>query len=1567
MKSFKKVLSVVLALSMVLTMMTTINVSAADGDTNADIIYEDFGDGFVIDNTNKTITTDTEGLSITADAGFYEFSPAVNNGALEIKGFSKYKNVEGTSSASAKVMFPKVTEGKVEVSLDLSTTRTGMTNWFSTLGAFLCIGDSETGDRAAELHARGMTTNADAYPSEIYLASASGSRGTTDNVIGTLTSVMERITYVFDFTNHTYDVIYGGEEIKGIPFKNTDITGIDCIEFRVGTSQTANQNIDILADNLTVVKNPEDHQSTITFEGVDGIDPVTTTYGRGVTLPVPEVPGIIFRHWNDENGNALGHEYVMTDDVTLTAETRAIAEPIYEDFGSDFVIDNANKTITTGTAGLTVTAHDKIFALNKLAVTDEGLKVPNPSGDGDNKDVTFTFDPIAEGVTEISFDLNVYAVGISHNSTLGLLKGTQADGVTVKDANQSFSSPAQTGASGFNIFFGDKLIAPQGKKFRATYIIDFTNNTIETLVDGESIDTRAIKNNVTSIDTLTFFDNWNPDAYYIDNLTIVKDTEYNQSTITFEGVDGIDPITTTYGREVILPLPEVEGKIFGGWIDENGEEYAGKVLLTDDMTLTADIRDISVFRETFDNFKIDYANKKITTDSGFTVSAHENAFADPANLAVEDGALKVIGMDSGQKTGYDTDVYFDFPAIISGTAKISLDINPIRWGTSGGHNGGIFAIGDENMTYFSNQSVNPASQNSIACIENSTSAFGKGLVLNGTGLKAKWTGEWVKVEFIITMPEGDTPGSYDVYIDGVLAAEDVAFNNQLESISRIIICQNPNNFEGFIRNSNNYFDNITLIENIEANSKKITFVDADNGTEDVKSVALYGDLAMPIPTPVNGRIFLGWFTAENGGIQLTADMLKNIAADATYYARFRDRVNLKETFGDDFTINREGASATAETTSGFDITLGADAIYPGVVDKTEDGAIALHGNYDVTSNSEKYSKDEDAKRADLYLDFPDIRKGSGKTYISFKIKKGLFWNPANNSGHNPTVFAIGNEGITDGNSYGGTSIIAYKSENKSGDVSGTYIKDYKTGNVTALDGSNFNKIEFLIDMDNNTYKMAVNGEWTEDMAFLSDLDVINRIAFPQTPQRYRNNNFFVDDVTVIESYDATTDAAGKHLVQFKNIDGTMLYFYEVEDGQMAVYPNEAPTYTAEDGIYTFKGWDKSLANITAPTIFTAQYNVEKYTYTVTFYDQNGAVIGEAQTVIHGESAIAPEAPAVDGYTFKGWDKAFNNVKSNLDVYAQYEANGTTEPDPEPPVEEKPYNFITEIEPMSLADAAAITGDNEADLEGFYAWKVSYSIDGIQFSKSGSARKGYTGNVLNSTQLRLQFRNGDVYEYAMPIEGASALKDSEMQYGYGEGTKQFNIGYIALKDPAKGYPYDTTGEVTTGLDNALVFLLLTKTDTFDVDLLAEVGVCGYYVENGEQQYPEDIRYCSNKLNASEGCWAGLKPAVLSVVNGVVQGGVEEPENPGVTIIWGDIDGNGIVEKTDGEAIIDFTYGGKAVYKDKTINTVFAGGLLWGDIDGNGIVDATDGTAIINFMYGGTATYSGKTINANIVIE
>lgn len=87
----------------------------------------------------------------------------------------------------------------------------------------------------------------------------------------------------------------------------------------------------------------------------------------------------------------------------------------------------------------------------------------------------------------------------------------------------------------------------------------------------------------------------------------------------------------------------------------------------------------------------------------------------------------------------------------------------------------------------------------------------------------------------------------------------------------------------------------------------------------------------------------------------------------------------------------------------------------------------------------------------------------------------------------------------------------------------------------------------------------------------------------------------------------------------------------------------------------FIGWDGSFNNITSDTVITALFedddtgsSAEEGYHTVT------VVIGSnttTQSVKDGEAANIPATITLEGYTFKGWDKDFSSVTSDMTVTA----------------------------------------------------------------------------------------------------------------------------------------------------------------------------------------------------------------------------------------------------------------------------------------------------------------------------
>jgi hypothetical protein len=134
-----------------------------------------------------------------------------------------------------------------------------------------------------------------------------------------------------------------------------------------------------------------------------------------------------------------------------------------------------------------------------------------------------------------------------------------------------------------------------------------------------------------------------------------------------------------------------------------------------------------------------------------------------------------------------------------------------------------------------------------------------------------------------------------------------------------------------------------------------------------------------------------------------------------------------------------------------------------------------------------------------------------------------------------------------------------------------------------------------------------------------------------------------EDIKAVASY-----IKNGYTVTFVDYQGQVIGTDGVLYGESAT----APIAPEREG-YTFTGWDITFDNVTGNMTVTAQYAIN--TYTVRFVDFDGEELN-VQTVNWNTSATAPANPTRTGYTFTGWDTAFNAVTGDLTVTAQYRRN-----------------------------------------------------------------------------------------------------------------------------------------------------------------------------------------------------------------------------------------------------------------------------------------------------------------------
>ncbi len=136
-----------------------------------------------------------------------------------------------------------------------------------------------------------------------------------------------------------------------------------------------------------------------------------------------------------------------------------------------------------------------------------------------------------------------------------------------------------------------------------------------------------------------------------------------------------------------------------------------------------------------------------------------------------------------------------------------------------------------------------------------------------------------------------------------------------------------------------------------------------------------------------------------------------------------------------------------------------------------------------------------------------------------------------------------------------------------------------------------------------------------------------------------------------------TSVTNKYKVIFKNGD-EVLKEYDEEYGKMPVAPEETPTKPADvQYTYTFKGWDKQLAEVTDEAVYIAEFDKTLNKYKVTF--KNGDEVLKEEVLDYGTTPTAPEetptkpADAQYTYTFKGWDKDIAEVTGEVVYNAEF--------------------------------------------------------------------------------------------------------------------------------------------------------------------------------------------------------------------------------------------------------------------------------------------------------------------------
>ncbi|MDI9242493.1 InlB B-repeat-containing protein [Fusibacillus kribbianus] len=159
----------------------------------------------------------------------------------------------------------------------------------------------------------------------------------------------------------------------------------------------------------------------------------------------------------------------------------------------------------------------------------------------------------------------------------------------------------------------------------------------------------------------------------------------------------------------------------------------------------------------------------------------------------------------------------------------------------------------------------------------------------------------------------------------------------------------------------------------------------------------------------------------------------------------------------------------------------------------------------------------------------------------------------------------------------------------------------------------------------------------------------------------------VDTVTGNITYTAVfEETINQYTITWKNWDDTLLKTEQVPYGNTPVYSGETPTKVGNAQYsYTFTGWTPEITVVTGNAEYTAQFQENVNTYTVTWQNTDGTVLETDENVAYGTvptydgETPTKAADAQYTYAFKGWHPEITAVTGNVTYTAEFTSTVNT--------------------------------------------------------------------------------------------------------------------------------------------------------------------------------------------------------------------------------------------------------------------------------------------------------------------
>lgn len=512
---------------------------------------------------------------------------------------------------------------------------------------------------------------------------------------------------------------------------------------------------------------------------------------------------------------------------------------------------------------------------------------------------------------------------------------------------------------------------------------------------------------------------------------------------------------------------------------------------------------------------------------------------------------------------------------------------------------------------------------------------------------------------------------------------------------------------------------------------------------------------------------------------------------------------------------------------------------------------------------------------------------------------------------------------------------------------------------------------------------------------------VNEVGIPEMPEgeRFVKWNKSVVNITSNLTVTAISEQEICNIV-FVDHENETAEIVEYKYGDTIVIP-ENPV---KDG-KVFVGWgglsDEGGNLVSGSAVITALWDT--LSYTVKFYNFDGAVVSE-QTIAYGEAAEIPEFVEKDGVVYS-WDinnSEWWNVTCDMNIYPYVpQTTQVAAPTINVSTEEVGGTFYAELGTSEESGTIYYTLYEEVTIED----AKSYAEGIISEKEIGTTDSLETASLMNiettendSTNESVVDDTDDGYysysisdyiiEYTEPIEitegtivyaftideSGNISPISVFEYGYTEITDEGIIENTYEIDPdcpqitlpnltvkpgetvsvpieIKNNPGIKNLSIILGYDmNNLKLTEITNGDVFANDdfteEIKEDGSCKF-VWNADAEVTTDGTLLTLAFTAGE--TGGVYDISISVGDVDASGEDENPfatidgeiNNTGTNLNYGDVNGDGEVDFSDGILILKHDVGLSALGDDK---------LTIGDVNGDGEVDFSDAILVLKFDVG-----------------